>query len=147
MDAEPSSVDRVRTERSTAEPASTLEGRRELGRQTREHLIGDGGTRLGRIPEIAPEFTNFLYESIFGHIYQFPGLDEKTRQLCTVAILAALGRERQLHGHVQAALGLGIPRETLVALFAHVAAYAGAPAGITGLHVLGELSTEYMTED
>ena len=116
--------------------------RREVGRATRQRLFRDDEAGLGRIPQIAPEFANWVFEGIFGHVYQLPGLDDRSRQLCTVTILAVLGRERQLRGHLRVALKMGIPRETVVALFAQVAAYAGAPAGIAALHVLADLLDE-----
>ncbi len=66
------------------------------------------GTALRR--DIAPEFARYLIEFPFGDIYSRPGLDLKSREIATIAALAAMGNARPQ-------LEVTLPRRlTLVAL-------------------------------
>jgi carboxymethylenebutenolidase len=53
--------------------------------------------------------------------------------------LAALGRERELEGHLRGAFHQGFDRDQIVELMIHVAHYAGWPAGHTGVRTLEKL--------
>ena len=53
-------------------------------------------------------------------------------------MLAALGRERQLRGHIAGALQQGISREEVLETIVHVIPYAGFPAGLTALELFRE---------
>lgn len=65
----------------------------------------------------------------YGDVMSRPGMDLPTRELLTIAMLAAMGTApRQLEMHVQSALHLGMPAATLHELVLQVAAYAGFPA-------------------
>jgi alkylhydroperoxidase/carboxymuconolactone decarboxylase family protein YurZ len=58
--------------------------------------------------DIAPDLVRFAIDFAFGEVLSRPGLDVRTRELCTVAALAALGHAQpQLQWHVEAALRLG----------------------------------------
>jgi len=70
-----------------------------------------------------------------GDFWSRPGLDLCQRELVTVAALCALGRERQLAGHLRSARDAGVPREQLVEVIMQMAIYAGWPAAVNGLLV------------
>ena len=53
-------------------------------------------------------------------------------------MLAAIGRERQLRGHISGALQQGISREEVLETLIHVIPYAGFPAGLTALEIFRE---------
>lgn len=57
--------------------------------------------------DIAPDLVKFAIEFAFGEVLSRPGLDLKTRELCTVAALSGLGAESQLKWHMEAALHVG----------------------------------------
>lgn len=67
-------------------------------------------------------------------------LSRSSRELATVAILAALGgAEHQLATHVAAALHTGVDAAELRALAEHVAVYAGFPRALNALAVIDDV--------
>ncbi len=68
---------------------------------------------------------------------RFIGDDDDVRQrsMITVALLAALGRDRELARHIEGALNLGITPDEIIEIMIHVAHYAGWPAGHNGQRV------------
>ncbi|MBX9907564.1 MAG: carboxymuconolactone decarboxylase family protein [Beijerinckiaceae bacterium] len=76
---------------------------------------------------------------LFGEVWTRPQLGLRDRELVTVAVIAALGRERQLRLHLRGALNAGLSRAELSETFLHLAYYAGYPAGFTALTIAGEV--------
>src|SRR5579862_7821207 len=113
----------------------------QRGAETRRALGTDLNADRHRYDAIDPELSQdvheYLTEACFG-IWARPGLDLRTRRLLTIAMLAALGRERQLRGHIAGALSQGIPREEVIETLLHVIPYAGFPAGLTALEIFKE---------
>jgi 4-carboxymuconolactone decarboxylase len=107
-------------------------------------IDGDAGRRvIESLQDIAPDFARYIVEFPFGDIYNRPGLDLKSREIATVAALAALGNARpQLEVHIHAALNVGCTRTEIVEILMQMAVYAGFPAALNGLfaaqHVFAE---------
>jgi 4-carboxymuconolactone decarboxylase len=80
---------------------------------------------------IAPKLVELAAEVVYGDVWERPGLSKRDRSLITVATLVALGRERQLVGHLQRALGNGVSKDEIGELITHLAFYAGWPAAMT----------------
>jgi 4-carboxymuconolactone decarboxylase len=76
---------------------------------------------------------------VFGGFWSRPGLDLRSRSLCTVAQLAALGRTEELKGHLFGALNLGIRKEELIEVLMQTACYAGVPAAVNALNAAAEI--------
>jgi 4-carboxymuconolactone decarboxylase len=91
---------------------------------------------------LAPEFFPIVTQFVFGMLWSRPNLDLRSRSLCTVAQLAALGRMDELKAHLAGALNLGIRREELIEVLMQTACYAGVPAALNALNaaasVLGD---------
>jgi 4-carboxymuconolactone decarboxylase len=68
---------------------------------------------------------------LFGEVWERPGLSKRDRSLITCATLIALGREKQLVGHLQRALDNGLTKNELSEVITHLAFYAGWPAAMT----------------
>jgi len=83
---------------------------------------------------LAPDMFAWVAEAVFGGIWARPGLDLRSRSLCTVAMLAALGKHDELVAHLAGALRLGISREELIEVLMQVACYAGVPAAVSALN-------------
>src|SRR3954464_13298093 len=95
---------------------------------------------LGPLEQIAPDFKNMVRDFAFGEIYSRPGLDLKSRQLATVAMLAAANTSPlELKAHLHGALKLGWTKTELVELLMQVAVYAGFPAAMHGLLIAKEV--------
>jgi len=81
----------------------------------------------GTVPKLA-EISDTL---IYGEVWERPGLSKRDRSLITVATLLALGRDKQLEGHLARALANGVTRDEISELITHLAFYAGWPAAMT----------------
>lgn len=65
----------------------------------------------------------------FADIVGRDGIDLKTREMLTVAMLAAMGTAQgQLEFHMRAAMNTGVSREEIVEIVLQVSVYAGVPA-------------------
>src|SRR5689334_731436 len=107
------------------------------GSETRTRVMGPGGAeRRARMRKLHPDLERHLVENAWGQVNSRPGLDIRTRELITVGILLALGREREAAGHIGGALNVGVTREELVELLIHCTAYAGFPTMVTGVELL-----------
>jgi 4-carboxymuconolactone decarboxylase len=103
---------------------------------------GAGHDRFpGLPPEQADDVQQKLVEFCFGDTWGREGshLDLKTRRLLTIAALVAMGRERQLRGHIGGALAQGITPEEITETIVHLIAYCGFPAGLTALDIANEV--------
>src|SRR2546428_13793388 len=105
------------------------------GRAVTEQLWG-ARARGQELPaqKLAPEFFALVAQFVFGMFWSRPNLDLRSRSLCTVAQLAALGRMDELKLHLAAALNLGIKREELIEVLMQTACYAGVPAAVSALN-------------
>jgi alkylhydroperoxidase/carboxymuconolactone decarboxylase family protein YurZ len=92
-------------------------------------------------PDQADDVGRKLTEFCFGDTWGREGshLDLKTRRLLTIAALVAMGRERQLRGHVNGALGQGIMPEEITEAIVHLIAYCGFPAGLTAIEIANDV--------
>jgi 4-carboxymuconolactone decarboxylase len=98
---------------------------------------------FAQLQDIAPDFAGFVVDFAFGDVVARPGLDLRTRELATVAALAALGTAApQLKAHVLGALNAGARREEVVEVIMQMAVYAGFPAAINGLIIAKEAFAE-----
>jgi 4-carboxymuconolactone decarboxylase len=100
-----------------------------------QEIDGHVGERvIESLADIAPDFARYVIEFPFGDIYSRPGLDLKSREIATIAALAAMGNARpQLEVHIAAALNVGCTREEIVEVMMQMAVYAGFPAALNGL--------------
>jgi len=60
-----------------------------------------------QVRNIVPGLIDLSERVLFGEVWERPGLSKRDRSLITCATLIALGREKQLVGHLQRALDTG----------------------------------------
>ena len=115
--------------------------RRSQGLRIIRQMGGAEGARdfLGQIRALSPDFERLVVEFLAGELWSRPHLDLRTRSLCTIAALAALGRPRGLAWNIQMAIGNGATREEVYEVLLHMAGYAGFPAAWEGLRVAHEV--------
>ena len=89
----------------------------------------------GTVPKLA-EISDTL---IYGEVWERPGLSKRDRSLIVVAALLALGREKQLEGHLARAPQNGVTKDEIGELITHLAFYAGWPAAMTAALVAKEV--------
>lgn len=93
-------------------PAQTGEALLASGTANQTKLVG--APVKGPVFAFAPAIDAFLKTHLFGDIFNRDNLDWQSRELATVAVLAALsGVEPQLQSHVRVSINVGITRPQL----------------------------------
>jgi 4-carboxymuconolactone decarboxylase len=103
--------------------------RHEAGMQARRRVLGDAHVdraTAARTP-LDADFQRWITEMVWGSVWTRDVLDDRTRSLVTIAILAALGRE-ELDLHLRATRNTGVTPEEVAEVLLHVGVYAGVPA-------------------
>ena len=97
-----------------------------------------------RYDDLVDGFAESLVEWAYGRHYARPGLDLKTRQLCTVAALTVLGGQTgpQLKVNIAHTLAAGASRKEIVEAIWQMAVYGGLPAAINGLNAARDVFAE-----
>jgi 4-carboxymuconolactone decarboxylase len=95
-----------------------------------------------RLKAVFPDFEKEVFSVVGGRIWTRGGLDLKTRSLCSVCILAALGRRNALKLNLQMALRNGARVEEICESMFQVAAYAGFAAAWDAMDQLREVLDE-----
>ncbi len=76
--------------------------------EMRKHFGAAADKYIQAIQEVSPEFAKVNVEFPFGELYTRDVLDEKTRELCTIAALTVQGFALpQLKVHIKGALNCG----------------------------------------
>jgi 4-carboxymuconolactone decarboxylase len=85
------------------------ESRYDRGLGTMKTIFGPGiESALESLAATSPDLARYLVEFPFADIYSRPGLDLKTREMLTVAVLTVLGYpQAELKEHIQGALKVG----------------------------------------
>lgn len=89
-----------------------------------------------------PELMNILQNFIFGEIFYIGSLDDKTRELITVAALTTLQTLPQLKAHVNAALNVGNSPVEIREIIYQAAPFIGFPRTLNALAVFNEVLQE-----
>ncbi len=83
---------------------------------------------------LEPGLTETVFGFAFADVLARPGLDLKTREMLTVAMLAAMATAPgPLEFHIKAALRNGVTKQEIVEILLQVAVYAGVPAFMTAV--------------
>ena len=116
----------------------------DRGIEIRRAVLGDEyvDAALTRQDEFTAPFQDFITRSAWGDVWARPGLDRRTRSCITVAILAALGHERELGIHLRGALRNAVTTDELREVLLQTAIYAGVPAANRAFAVAQEILAE-----
>lgn len=107
-------------------------------------MVGDDriDAVIARFGAVCPDFGTEVVSVVGGRIWTRPGIDAKTRSLCSIAILAALGRVNALRLNFEIAINHGAQVEEIFEALFQVAAYAGFPAAWDAFAMLEEVLAE-----
>lgn len=128
---------------------SESSARRDLGMQVRREVLGDthvDAAVAATTPLDAP-FQDYITGAAWADVWGRPELDRPTRSLVTIALLAALGHERELEMHLRAARRTGATPERIAEVLLHVGLYAGVPAANTAFAALKRIAAEDVATD
>jgi 4-carboxymuconolactone decarboxylase len=103
----------------------------EKGLKTRSQVLGAKYVEdnLAVADDFMMTFQRAVTELAWGYAWSRPGLDQKTRSILTLGILAGLGRFQELGIYTNAALASGVTINELKEILVHITAYCGTPAG------------------
>ena len=100
----------------------------QRGEEFRKSYMGNvSRTRTTAHTEAERELNRITGEYYWGATWTRPGLDLTSRSICTMACLAALGREGPLRSHIRGALNIGLSQNQIIEVFGHMTLYAGIP--------------------
>jgi len=112
----------------------------DAGMEVRREVLGDEHVDravAGTMPFNAA-FQDFITRFAWGSVWTREGLDRRTRSAITLAVLTALGHERELALHVRAARRNGLSEEEIAEVLLHTSVYAGVPAANRAFAVASE---------
>jgi 4-carboxymuconolactone decarboxylase len=102
-----------------------------------------GDSHIDKMRASAPadqaHIQDFLSANCFGDHYTRKGLDLKTRELLTFAMLLSMGGcEPQLKGHIQGNVNVGNGKELLLAVITQLLPYVGYPRTLNAIKCLND---------
>ena len=115
----------------------------QRGEELRQRYMGTTSpTRPNPPTQAERELGQITGEYYWGATWTRPGLDLPSRCICTMACLAALGREGPLRSHIRAALNIGFTQDQIIEVFGHMTLYAGIPFARGAMDLANEVFTE-----
>ena len=121
--------------------------RHAIGLAALEQLGGPGAAApILAAADVAPDLVRFAIDFAFGEVLSRPGLDVRTRELCTVAALSALGHAApQLKWHAEAALYVGAQQAEVDEVKRIARGYVRPGGGVSGQGPLDAVTRELAT--
>lgn len=103
---------------------------RTPGMDVRRAVLGEAHVdrAVAATTELDERFQAYITDAAWGQVWGNDDLDRPTRSLITIALLAALGHERELEMHLRASQRTGASTTEIIETLMHVALYAGVPA-------------------
>jgi 4-carboxymuconolactone decarboxylase len=104
----------------------------ERGLAMRKQVMGEAfvANAFGHMTPFTEPIQQHITRKAWGDVWQRGVLDLKTRSLITVAMLAALGKQHELKGHVRGALNNGATPAELQEVLLQAAVYCGVPTAV-----------------
>lgn len=104
----------------------------ERGLAMRKQVMGEAfvANALASMTAFTEPIQQHITRKAWGDVWQRGTLDLKTRSLITVTMLAALGKQNELKGHVRGALNNGATPAELQEVLLQVAVYCGVPTAV-----------------
>jgi 4-carboxymuconolactone decarboxylase len=113
----------------------------QRGYEQFKKMVGDEqiGPLINRFKAVCPDFEKEVVAVVGGRTWTREEIDLKTRSLCSVGILAALGRQNALQLNYHMAFNNGVQLPEIFEAIMQVAVYAGYPAAWDALVVLEQV--------
>lgn len=104
--------------------------------EMRRHLGPEADRYVADIKAVSPLFAKINVECAFGDVYgdEDSVLDQKTKELCTIAALTVLGHGLpQLKLHIACALRCGATKTEIAEVITQMVMYGGFPSATNAL--------------
>ena len=86
-----------------------------------------------------PKLVELTEGVLFGDVWERPELSKRDRSLIVISALIALGKERQMVGHLNRALDNGLSVDEIKEAITHLAFYSGWPTAMTAATIFKEV--------
>ena len=93
------------------------------------------------------DFQRYISESVWGTIWNRPGLTKRERSMLTISLLTALGHFEELELHLNATKNTGTNAEDIKEVLMHTAVYAGVPAANRAFKVAKKVLSNLLKEN
>ena len=104
------------------------------------HGAHSGETIVNNFAKLCPKMEELTIETIFGDIMQDATVDLKTRELCIISSLTAMGNAMpQLRAHCEAALVTGASKQEIITIIFQNSFTAGFPVTVNALMAVADL--------
>jgi 4-carboxymuconolactone decarboxylase len=102
----------------------------EKGLEKRRQVLGAKyvDANLSGSDDFMMTFQRAVTELAWGYAWSRPGLDQKTRSILTLGILAGLGRFQELGIYTNAAVASGVTVDEIKEALVQITVYCGTPA-------------------
>ncbi len=116
----------------------------QQGSEILEEMLGSERAQAiqARFRALSPTFEREAVSVVFGRTWSRDAMDRKTRSLCSIGILSALGRTNALRVVFELAIKNGATLDEITEALLQVGIYAGYPAALDALTVLDSLLPE-----
>ncbi len=94
---------------------------------------------LSAVTDFTAPIQEHITREAWGTVWQRPGLDLKTRSLVTIAMLTALGKQKELAGHIRGALNNGATETEIQEVLLHATIYCGVPSAVDAFRTAAEV--------
>ncbi len=103
----------------------------EKGLAKRKQVLGADyvDANLESSDDFMMTFQRAVTELAWGYAWSRPGLDQKTRSILTLGVLAGLGRFQELGIYTNAAISSGVTVEEIKEVLVQITVYCGTPTG------------------
>lgn len=113
-----------------------MSDRSEQGLEIRTRVLGSEYVSASMSdPGAFRPLQELITEYCWGTVWARPGLPAATRSMLTIAMLIAIGQERELSLHIRGALNNGVSEAEIVEAILHSAIYCGVPAALGAARV------------
>jgi 4-carboxymuconolactone decarboxylase len=119
--------------------------RHDAGMRIRREVLGDEHVdhAVAGTTAFTEPFQDFITRYAWGDVWARDGLDRRTRSAITLAVLTALGSDREIAMHVRAAVRNGLSPEEIGEVLVHTAVYAGVPAANAAFAIAQQVLQEH----
>ena len=120
----------------------------EKARAMRRQVLGDAyvDEQTADLTSVAQDFQDHVTAMAWGVWARGGPLTTRDRSLLVLAMTAALGRMEEFRLHAAASSRAGVTDDELDELLFQIAAYCGAPAGVSARRTLAEVRAQEQGE-
>jgi 4-carboxymuconolactone decarboxylase len=136
LDSEPGDAGESQQFHAPSAPSTELSDDELLERgRSMLAMLGPRANAPLRRRDFAPDWIPRLVSIAFGELWSRPGLTLIERERITMAVIIALGRDRELESHIAISLHLGITREEIGEMILHLMVYVGFVMAVDAMNV------------